>query len=86
MEAGGETETSHALGSSARHSAVPFERRVTLDLTREDHRALKTAAVEADTSMAGLLRALVGLWRDDPQLAERVHERCSGSVPTDLQR
>lgn len=52
-----------------------YERRITLDLTADDHQALKLAAVTEHTTMADLLRALVALWRDDPQLAERVRER-----------
>ena len=59
-------------------SAPPaYERRVTLDLTPEDHRALKVAAVEQDTTMADLLRALVAIWRDDDHLAKQVGERLS---------
>ncbi len=54
-----------------------YERRVTLDLTPDDHRALKVAAVEQDTTMADLLRALIALWREDPELPERVGERLS---------
>jgi hypothetical protein len=49
-----------------------YERRITLDLTAEDHQALKLAAVQQHTTMADLLRALVALWRDDPVVAERI--------------
>ncbi len=65
-------------GTEAQSPFVPppptYERRVTLDLTADDHRALKLAAVTEYTTMADLLRALVALWRDDPQLAQRVRE------------
>lgn len=57
-------------------SANPtYTRRVTLDLVDEDHRALKLAGVEHGRPMAGLLRALVALWREDPELAARVQAR-----------
>lgn len=51
-----------------------YERRITLDVTSDDHQALKLAAVTERTTMADLLRALVALWRNDPQLAEQVRE------------
>lgn len=56
----------------------PYPRRITLDLTAEDHQALKLAAVQHDTTMADLLRGLVALWRADPVLAQRLsrqHQR-----------
>lgn len=52
----------------------PYPRRITLDLTAEDHQALKLAAVQHDMTMADLLRSLVALWRDDPALAQRVYQ------------
>ena len=56
-------------------TAVPtYTHRVTLDLIHEDHRALKLASVECGRPMAELLRGLVALWRDDPELAARVQE------------
>lgn len=51
-----------------------YERRITLDLTAEDHRALKLAAVTEHTTMADLLRGLVALWREDADIARRVAE------------
>lgn len=57
-----------------RSAPSPFERRLTLDLTATDHRALKLAAVEADSSMADLLRALISLWQADAGLAQRVRQ------------
>jgi hypothetical protein len=56
-------------------SATPaYTHRVTLDLVDEDHRALKLASVEHGRPMAELLRGLVALWRNDPELAARVQE------------
>lgn len=52
-----------------------YSRRITLDLTAEDHQALRLAAAQYDTTMADLLRGLVALWRDDPVLAQRVHQK-----------
>lgn len=53
---------------------VTYGKRLTLDLTADDHRALKVGAAEAMATMAGVLRALVALWRDDAELARRVRE------------
>ena len=62
-------------GAAFRSAPAAFERRVTLDLTNEDHRALKRAALDADTTLASLLRTLVAFWREDEALATRVLER-----------
>jgi hypothetical protein len=51
-----------------------YGKRLTLDLTVEDHQALKIGAAEATATMAGVLRALLALWRDDAELARRVRE------------
>lgn len=48
----------------------PYPRRVTLDLTEEDHRALRVASLDRRVPMAELLRELVRQWRLD---AERAH-------------
>jgi hypothetical protein len=66
-------------GRSPAFRAAPpaYERRVTLDLSNEDHRALKLAALEQETTMADLLRTLVAIWRDDKTLAKQVGERLS---------
>jgi hypothetical protein len=55
----------------------PYAHRVTLDLTAEDHRALKVAAAETDVPMADRLRALVALWREDPSVAAQVEARAA---------
>ncbi len=62
-------------GTAPFRSATPaYTHRVTLDLVDEDHRALKLASVDQGRPMAELLRGLVTLWRDDPELAARVVE------------
>jgi hypothetical protein len=54
-------------------SATPtYTHRLTLDLVDEDHRALKLAGIEHGRP---LLRALVALWREGPELAARVQTR-----------
>lgn len=58
-----------------RSASPTYTHRVTLDLVDEDHRALKLAGVEHGRPMAELLRALVALWREDPELAARVQAR-----------
>lgn len=52
-----------------------FGRRVTLDLTDEDHQALKLRALEQRTNMATLLRSMVRLYLEDPKVAEQVEKR-----------
>jgi hypothetical protein len=53
----------------------PYPRRITLDLTDEDHLALKQAALDNRVTMADLLRALVDLWQSDHAVAEDVARR-----------
>jgi len=68
---------------SSEHSASPgqlryprgYPKRITLDLTVEDHHALLGARYADRVPMADRLRALVSLWREDPSLAEAVSTR-----------
>ncbi len=48
-------------------------RRITVDLTREDHVFLRTYALAADAHMTDVLTALVTLLRDDEFMADRVN-------------
>lgn len=57
-----------------RSAAPAYTHRVTLDLVDDDHRALKLASVEHGQPMAELLRGLVALWRNDPEIAARVQD------------
>ncbi len=52
-----------------------YPRRITLDLTVDDHHALPGARYADRVSMADRLRALISLWREDPALAEAVITR-----------
>ena len=52
-----------------------YPKRITLDLTVEDHHALLGARYADRVPMADRLRALVSLWREDPALAEAVSTR-----------
>jgi len=51
---------------------------LTLDLTAEDHRALRRAAADDGTTMAELLRALVALFQEDQSLRTKVRRRLTG--------
>lgn len=50
-------------------------KRLTLDLSREEHRALKLLALEQDMPMAELLRAAIAELREDGALLRRVSKR-----------
>jgi hypothetical protein len=63
-----------AVGAAAA-ADKPYPRRITLDLTDEDHLALKQAALDNRVTMADLLRALVDLWQSDHAVAEDVARR-----------
>jgi hypothetical protein len=52
--------------------------RITLDLEATQHKFLKRLALEEDLSVSDLLRAVVGLLEEDPELARRVAERARG--------
>ncbi len=52
-----------------------YPKRITLDLTVEDHHALLGARYADRVPMADRLRALISLWRQDPALAEAVSAR-----------
>ena len=52
-----------------------YPKRITLDLTVDDHHALLGARYADRVPMADRLRALISLWRQDPALAEAVSTR-----------
>jgi len=52
-----------------------YPKRITLDLTVNDHHALLGARYADRVPMADRLRALISLWRQDPALAEAVSTR-----------
>jgi hypothetical protein len=52
-----------------------YPKRITLDLTVDDHHALLGARYADRVPMADRLRALISLWREDPALAQAVSTR-----------
>jgi len=52
-----------------------YPKRITLDLTVDDHHALQGARYADRVPMADRLRALISLWREDPALAQAVSTR-----------
>lgn len=73
----------HRGGTSGGSSRYPlgYPKRVTLDLTVEDHDALLGARYADRVPMADRLRALISLWREDPALAEAVSLRAQELLP-----
>jgi len=57
------------------HSPLGYPKRITLDLTVDDHHALQGARYADRVPMADRLRALSSLWREDPALAQAVSTR-----------
>ncbi|MBX7069598.1 MAG: hypothetical protein K1X38_09440 [Microthrixaceae bacterium] len=52
-------------------------KRLTLDLSREEHRALKLISVERDVPMAELLRGAIAELQRDDDLLDRVSRHAS---------
>ncbi len=52
-------------GAVAAARPNPYPRRVTLDLSEEDHRALRLASLDLHVPMTQLLRELVRQWREN---------------------
>lgn len=70
-----DTKAKPAKEAAFQEAPPAFGRRVTLDLTDEDHQALKLRALEQRTNMATLLRSMVRLYLDDPKVARKSRER-----------
>lgn len=65
-----------ALETSSRGQGSSERRiRVTLDLTREQHRFLRSFALDADADASSVLRLLLLLLQEDAVLAATVHGR-----------
>ena len=62
-------------GQSPLRYPLNYPKRITLDLTVDDHHALLGARYADRVPMADRLRALISLWRQDPSLAEAVSTR-----------
>jgi hypothetical protein len=74
------TGTSAARTSGPHHSQR-YPKRLTLDLSQDDHDALMGARYADRVPMADRIRALVSLWREDPVLAEAVSIRAQELLP-----
>jgi hypothetical protein len=70
-----------AARSSAPHHSPRYPKRLTLDLSQDDHDALMGARYADRVPMADRIRALVSLWREDPALAEAVSIRAQELLP-----
>ncbi len=70
-----------AARSSAPHHSQRFPKRLTLDLSQDDHDALMGARYADRIPMADRIRALVSLWREDRALAEAVSIRAQELLP-----
>jgi hypothetical protein len=66
---------------SSRPAIPRYPKRLTLDLSQDDHDALMGARYADRVPMADRIRALVSLWREDPQLAEAVSLRAQELMP-----
>lgn len=65
----------HGKSQSQLRYPLGYPKRITLDLTVDDHHALLGARYADRVPMADRLRALISLWREDPALAEAVSTR-----------
>jgi hypothetical protein len=65
----------------SRRASPRYPKRLTLDLSQDDHDALMGARYADRVPMADRIRALVSLWREDPQLAHAVSLRAQELLP-----
>lgn len=70
-----------SASSAGQHTSPRYPKRLTLDLSQDDHDALMGARYADRVPMADRIRALVSLWRDDPALAEAVSVRAQELLP-----
>ena len=73
--------TDAARTSGPHHSSQRYPKRLTLDLSQDDHDALMGARYADRVPMADRIRALVSLWREDPDLAQAVSTRAQQLLP-----
>jgi hypothetical protein len=65
------------LGTSEHVADSSQVKRLTLDLSKAEHRALKLISVERDIPMAELLRGVIAELQRDDDLLDRVSRRAS---------
>lgn len=64
-----------------KHASPRHPKRLTVDLSQEDHDALLGARWADRVPMADRVRALLSLWREDPALAAAVSIRAQELLP-----
>lgn len=72
------TPTGATAKSAFKGVGPVYEKRLTLDLTADQHRALKMLGAERGLAMADLLRACVDELLQSPALVERLNQRFAG--------
>ena len=60
---------SPAASAAFKRPPAAYAKRLTLDLSSEDHRTLQLAALDSDAPMTDLLRGFIALIRLRPELA-----------------
>lgn len=72
---------SDPTATSQRPRQAPKEKmvRVSVDLPRSQHKYLRDFAYEAESDGMSVVRGLLQLLREDPELAKQLHERLTGS-------
>lgn len=73
----GTARTSRTLSDAdgSRRASARYPKRLTLDLSQDDYDALIGARYADRAPMADRIRALISLWREDPEVAEAVSLR-----------
>lgn len=70
-----------AVRTSVPHHSQRYPKRLTLDLSQDDHDALMGARYADRVPMADRIRAMVSLWRENPDLAQAVSTRAQELLP-----
>jgi hypothetical protein len=68
-----------ATGRHPRQASKEKLVRVSVDLPRSQHKYLRDFAYDAETDGMSVVRGLLQLLREDPELAKRLQERLAGS-------
>lgn len=70
-----ETEASASVRQPERPSETARRVRYTVDLDRDQHRFLRIYAIKAGVDASVVIRSLLQLLQDDPELSSRVQEQ-----------